>query len=98
MSSTSLAARSAIVVKSGRVTVAGPAPYRLVRTVQSGGSNAAALGVIERTSGDTARLIDIPPLELKELRASLAELRAHVYALVQRAEQGRPAPERIPRA
>jgi NitT/TauT family transport system ATP-binding protein len=27
-----------------------------------------------------------------------AELRAHVYALVQRAEQGRPASERIPRA
>ena len=35
------------------------------------------LGVLERTSGDTARLIDIPPLELQELRASLAELRSH---------------------
>jgi hypothetical protein len=33
------------------------------------------LGVLERASGGTARLIDIPPLELKELRASLAELR-----------------------
>jgi energy-coupling factor transporter ATP-binding protein EcfA2 len=27
-----------------------------------------------------------------------AELRAHVHALVQRARQGRPAPQRIPRA
>ena len=35
------------------------------------------LGVLERTSGDTARLIDIPPLELQELRTSLAELRSH---------------------
>jgi hypothetical protein len=39
------------------------------------------LGVLERTSGDTARLIDVPPLELRELRASLAELRAHADSL-----------------
>jgi hypothetical protein len=45
------------------------------------GSVDELLGVIERTSGDTARLIDIPPLELKELRASLAELRSHADSL-----------------
>jgi hypothetical protein len=45
------------------------------------GSVDELLGVIERTSGDTARLIDIPPLELKELRASLAELRSHAGSL-----------------
>jgi hypothetical protein len=39
------------------------------------------LGVLERTSGDTARLIDIPPLELRGLRASLAELRSHADSL-----------------
>jgi hypothetical protein len=39
------------------------------------------LGVLERTSGGTARLIDIPPLELRELRTSLAELRAHADSL-----------------
>ena len=39
------------------------------------------LAVLERTSGDTARLIDVPPLELRELRASLAELRAHADSL-----------------
>ena len=33
------------------------------------------LGVLERGTGTTARLIDIPPVELDELRASLAELR-----------------------
>jgi hypothetical protein len=45
------------------------------------GSVDELLGVLERTSGDTARLIDIPPLELRELRASLAELRAHADSL-----------------
>jgi hypothetical protein len=45
------------------------------------GSVDELLGVLERTSGDTARLIDIPPLELKELRASLAELRSHADSL-----------------
>jgi hypothetical protein len=39
------------------------------------------LGVLERTSGGTAGLIDLPPLELRELRASLAELRAHADSL-----------------
>jgi hypothetical protein len=39
------------------------------------------LGVLERGSGRTARLIDIPPVELEELRASLAELRAERDAL-----------------
>jgi hypothetical protein len=33
------------------------------------------LGVLEGTSGRSARLIDIPPLELAELRRSVAELR-----------------------
>ena len=32
------------------------------------------LGILEGTSGRTARLIDIPPVELAELRASLREL------------------------
>ena len=40
------------------------------------GSVDELLGVLERGSGQTARLIDIPPVELEELRASLAELRA----------------------
>ena len=39
------------------------------------------LGVLENTSGGTARLIDIPPLELKGMRASLAELRSHAQSL-----------------
>ena len=33
------------------------------------------LGVLEGTSGRTARLIDIPPVELAELRTTIAELR-----------------------
>jgi hypothetical protein len=33
------------------------------------------LGALEGASGTTARLVDLPPLELAELRASLAELR-----------------------
>src|SRR5918999_1240336 len=45
------------------------------------GSVDELLGVLERTSGDTARLIDVPPLELRELRASVAELRAHADSL-----------------
>ena len=32
------------------------------------------LGILEGTSGRTARLIDIPPVELAELRVSLREL------------------------
>ena len=39
------------------------------------------LGVLEGTSGETARLVDIPPLELKELRASLAELRSQAESM-----------------
>jgi hypothetical protein len=45
------------------------------------GSVDELLGVIERGSGRTAMLIDIPPVELEELRASLAELRAERNAL-----------------
>jgi hypothetical protein len=45
------------------------------------GSVDELLGVLERTSGSTARLIDIPPLELKELRASLSELRSDTESL-----------------
>jgi hypothetical protein len=39
------------------------------------------LGALEGGSGTTARLVDIPPLELAELRASLAELRTHAGEL-----------------
>jgi hypothetical protein len=45
------------------------------------GSVDELLGVLERTSGGTARLIDTPPLELKGMRASLAELRSHADSL-----------------
>jgi hypothetical protein len=34
------------------------------------------LGALEGTSGTTAHLVDLPPLELADLRASLAELRS----------------------
>jgi hypothetical protein len=44
------------------------------------------LGVLERGSGRTAALVDIPPVELEELRASLAELRAEREALPNPAE------------
>jgi hypothetical protein len=40
------------------------------------GSVDELLGVLEGTSGRTARLIDLPPLELEELKTSLEELRA----------------------
>ena len=39
------------------------------------------LAALEGTSGTTARLIDLPPLELADLRASLAELRASAAEL-----------------
>ena len=39
------------------------------------------LGALEGTSGTTARLVDLPPLELADLRASLAELRASAEEL-----------------
>ena len=44
------------------------------------------LAVLEHTSGSTARLIDIPPLELRELRTSVAELRSHPGSLPSAAE------------
>jgi hypothetical protein len=44
------------------------------------------LGVLERSSGRTASLIDIPPLELAELRRSLAELAAEREQLPSQAE------------
>lgn len=45
------------------------------------------LGVFERGTGRTARLIDIPPVELAELRRSLAELAAE--------REGLPTPDEL---
>jgi hypothetical protein len=45
------------------------------------GSVDELLGVLEGTSGRTARLIDLPPLEVEELRTSLEELRAEATDL-----------------
>ncbi|MBA3364544.1 MAG: hypothetical protein H0U03_01980 [Actinobacteria bacterium] len=45
------------------------------------------LGVLERGTGSTARLIDIPPVELRELRRSLVELRSETESL--------PSPEEL---
>jgi hypothetical protein len=39
------------------------------------------LGVLEDTSGGTARLVDLPPLELRQLRTTLAELRSQADSL-----------------
>jgi hypothetical protein len=39
------------------------------------------LAVLENTSGGTARMVDVPPLELRELRTSLAELRSHANSM-----------------
>ena len=39
------------------------------------------LAALEGTSGTTARLVDLPPLELADLRASLGELRASAAEL-----------------
>ena len=44
------------------------------------------LGVLERGAGRTARLIDIPPVELAELRRSVSELRAEADSLPSQAE------------
>ena len=47
------------------------------------------LGALEGASGGTARLIDIPPLELAQLRASLADLRGHAESLPSPSELAR---------
>ncbi len=44
------------------------------------------LGVLERGAGRTALLVDLPPLELAELRRSAAELRAEAESLPSREE------------
>jgi hypothetical protein len=44
------------------------------------------LDALEQTSGRTARLVDIPPVELAELRRSVAELRAEATDLPSAAE------------
>jgi hypothetical protein len=51
------------------------------------GSVDELLGAFEGSSGTAARLIDIPPLELAELRASVQELREHAGEL--------PSPEEL---
>jgi hypothetical protein len=50
------------------------------------GSVDELLGVLERGTGKTAALIDVPPVELAELRESFAELRAEADALPSQAE------------
>ncbi len=45
------------------------------------GSLDELLGVLERGAGRTALLVDLPPLELAELRRSVAELRAEADSL-----------------
>lgn len=45
------------------------------------GSMDDLLGALEGTTGTTAGLIDMPPLELKELRASISELRRDATSL-----------------
>jgi hypothetical protein len=51
------------------------------------GSVDELLSVLERTSGGTARLIDIPPLDLEALRESLDELRSQPASLPSAEEQ-----------
>jgi hypothetical protein len=51
------------------------------------GSVDELLGVLEGTSGRTARLIDMPPLEVQELRNTLSELRSEAAQL--------PSPEEL---
>jgi hypothetical protein len=53
------------------------------------GSVDELLGVLEGTSGRTARLIDLPPLELEELRTSLEELRTGASDLPSQEELAR---------
>jgi hypothetical protein len=50
------------------------------------GSVDELLGVLERGAGRTARLVDVPPLELGELRRSLSELRDEREALPSQGE------------
>ncbi len=45
------------------------------------GSVEDLLGALEGTTGTTAGLIDMPPLELRELRASIAELKSDATSL-----------------
>ena len=53
------------------------------------GSVDELLGVLEGASGRTARLIDLPPLELEELKTSLQELRAGAADLPSQEELAR---------
>jgi hypothetical protein len=53
------------------------------------GSVDELLGVLEGTTGRTARLIDLPPLELEELRTSLQELRSGATELPSQEELAR---------
>jgi hypothetical protein len=53
------------------------------------GSVDELLGALERTSGRTAGLIDVPPVELAGLRRSLAELRTDAASLPSPAELAR---------
>jgi hypothetical protein len=53
------------------------------------GSVDELLAVLEGTSGRTARLIDLPPLELEELRTSLQELRSGASELPSQEELAR---------
>ena len=53
------------------------------------GSVDELLGVFEGTSGRTARLIDLPPLEVEELRTSLEELRSGATDLPSQEELAR---------
>jgi hypothetical protein len=53
------------------------------------GSVDELLGVLEDTSGRTARLIDLPPLEVEELKTSLEELRSEATELPSQEELAR---------
>jgi hypothetical protein len=53
------------------------------------GSVDELLEVLEDTSGRTARLIDLPPLEVEELKTSLAELRSEATELPSQQELAR---------
>ena len=53
------------------------------------GSVDELLGALEGASGTTARLVDLPPLELTQLRTTLAELRASASDLPRPAELAR---------